>query len=122
MGFGILPLRAFRFVGQAAESMDLFPTFATLAGVPPPVNHPIDGMDMMPIVKREDAGARRELHWRFGEQWAARRGDWKLVNGGALYHLGNDPGESKNLSAEHPEVVEELLLLNRAWTRDVSNR
>jgi arylsulfatase A len=103
-------------------TMDLFPTFATLAGVAPPANHPIDGMDIGPMVKREDAGAKRALHWRFGGQWAVRRGEWKLVNGEALYHLGNDPGESKNLSAEHPEVVEELLLLNRAWTRDVGNR
>jgi arylsulfatase A-like enzyme len=103
------------------STMDLFPTFARLAGVSPPRNHAIDGIDILPILKREAADPQRVLHWRFGNQWAVRRGDWKLIDGKTLYHLGNDPGESNNLAAEQPGNVEELHRLNREWTRDVGN-
>ena len=103
-------------------TMDLFPTFARLAGVSPPGNHTIDGMDIWPLLKGEKGDPQRVLHWRFGNQWAVRRGDWKLIDGRMLYNLGNDPGESRNLAGKHPEIVRELLLLNRAWTRDVGNR
>jgi arylsulfatase A-like enzyme len=103
-------------------TMDLFPTFARLAGVSPPANHPLDGTDIWPILKGEKADPQRVLHWRFGSQWTVRKGDWKLIDGRTLYHLGNDPGESKDLAAEQPEIVRELRILNQQWTREVGNR
>lgn len=103
-------------------TMDLFPTFARLAGVSLPENHVIDGTDIAPILKGEQGDTQRVLHWRFGRQWAVRRGDWKLIDGRSLYHLGNDPEETKNLAGENRKTVRELLMLNRDWTRDVGNR
>jgi arylsulfatase A-like enzyme len=102
--------------------MDLFPTFARVAGVSPPGNHSIDGMDMMPILKGEKGDPQRVLHWRFGNQWAVRKGDWKLIDGKTLYHLGDDPEESKDQAAEQPGIVRELRTLNQRWTRDVGHR
>src|SRR5262249_18051188 len=47
-----------------------------------------------------------------GEQFAVRKGDWKLVQydntGVHLYNLKDDIGESKDLARKHPEVVKEL--------------
>ena len=103
-------------------TMDLFSTFARLAGVSLPENHPIDGVDIGPILKGEKQELPRVLHWRFGDQWAIRKGDWKLIDGKALYDLGKDPTESKDLAEKHPEIVKELLRLNRQWTRDVGSR
>ena len=49
-----------------------------------------------------------------------RKGDWKLVkyNMNAkpvrpfeLYNLKDDPGEEKNLSQVHPEILDELKIL-----------
>ena len=39
---------------------------------------------------------------------------------GQLYHLGDDPGEQKNLFNEEPELVEELL--NQLKTEIVNGR
>ena len=45
---------------------------------------------------------------------AIRRGDWKLVwrtplpAKAELFDLKQDPGETRNVAAEHPEVVAEL--------------
>ena len=35
-------------------------------------------------------------------------GEWRLVNGGELYDLANDRGQTRNRAAEHPERVEAM--------------
>lgn len=61
------------------------------------------------------------LYWRFGDQWAIRHGNFKLVagNGGGpmpgLYDLANDVGESKDLAVAQPEKGKELLALWQKW-------
>ena len=40
----------------------------------------LDGVDLMPYLTGKNTGRPHEtLYWRFGEQWAIRKGDWKLV-------------------------------------------
>ena len=62
------------------------------------------------------------IYWRFGEQWAVRHGDHKLVvsKGGSgkpeLYDLATDIGESKDLAGRHPDKVAELQKLYDAWS------
>ena len=54
-----------------------------------------------------------------------RRGPWKLMaplrDGAApeLYHLGDDPAESKDLAAANPEVAARLLKAWEDWQVDV---
>ena len=60
------------------------------------------------------------LYWRFGEQMAIRHGNHKLVDGRGvekpmLFDLAADIGESKDLSAEKPEVVKDLQARYDAW-------
>lgn len=43
-----------------------------------------------------------------------RKGKWKLLDG-QLFDLENDPGETTNLAAQHPDVVKELAESSRAW-------
>jgi len=38
-----------------------------------------------------------------------RSGPWKLFRSGQLYHLADDIGESKNVAAQHPEIVKRLI-------------
>jgi arylsulfatase A-like enzyme len=66
------------------------------------------------------------MFWRFGEQWAARNGDWKLVvsRGGSgkpeLYNLVADVGEQKNLAESEPGRAAELQKLYDAWNAEQS--
>jgi len=104
--------------------MDFLPTFATLAGAETQKRLPIDGVDAADVL----LGADRELHETFPYylgSWlgAVRRGDWKLhlarhTWGGELdragdypelYNLKTDLGETRNVAAEHPDVVAQLL-------------
>lgn len=76
-----------------------------------------------------DALPERVLYWEFGKQagdpnsgvigevfQAARRGRWKAVRYGMeapveLYNIDSDPGESEELSEEHPEIHREFVSL-----------
>src|SRR5207302_1319551 len=61
------------------------------------------------------------LYWRFGDQLAARKGDWKMVRhdktGIHLYNLKDDIGESKNLAEKHPDVLRGIHDAWKEWDR-----
>ncbi len=91
---------------------DLHPTFAELAWAlqrPPRLY----GTSLMPDVYGRSELAERILYWQFEAAQAARFGQWKAVrpagiNDVLLYDLLNDPGETANVAADHPEIVERL--------------
>ena len=96
---------------EVVTAMDLLPTFVRLAGARLPDDRIIDGRDIMDLLS-ESPGA-KSPHDRFfyhqGETLrAVRSGPWKLFRNGQLYDLANDIGETKNVAADHPEVVKQL--------------
>jgi arylsulfatase A-like enzyme len=100
-------------------SLDVCPTALTAAGADVPAAWKLDGVNLLPHLEHKATTAPHEmLFWRFGEQRAARKGDWKLVRydktGTHLYNLKDDIGESKDLATERPEVMREL---ETAWDR-----
>ena len=106
--------------GQTFEhpmiQLDILPTCVVAAGGKVDPAWQLDGVDLMPYL----TGAVKEpphemLYWRFGEQWAVRKGDWKLVasvvdgvKNVKLYNLRDDIGEAADLYAMRPERVKEL--------------
>jgi arylsulfatase A-like enzyme len=57
-----------------------------------------------------------------GIEGIATRHGYKVAQQGlALYDLMADPGESKDLSADHPEVVAELKKLAETYRRDLGD-
>ncbi len=106
--------------GQVSDQVvwfaDVLPTAAALGGsaVPPR----LDGINIVPVLegKIQDVLRERTLYWEFHEggfQRAVRQGDWKLVSLGAgkgleLYDLSKDIGETADVAAENPDVVERL--------------
>jgi arylsulfatase A-like enzyme len=77
-------------------------------------------VDLLPyLMGRTDQPPHETLYWRYGNHRAIRRGRWKLTmpagTPAGLYDLGNDVAESKDLSAAHPESVQELTRRHAAW-------
>jgi arylsulfatase A len=107
-------------------SMDFFPTFLKLAKANTPQNHPIDGIDIMPILKNKATSTERTLHWRFGDNWAVRKGPWKLSGQGekthSLVNVVKDISEETNQLNKKPELENELLALHQKWTELVGKR
>jgi arylsulfatase A-like enzyme len=94
-------------------SMDVFSTVAAAAGARSPTNKPIDGVDLVPYVTGSQDGTPHEtLYWRYGEKWAIRDGDYKLLHNEAgppkLYNLSKDPDESEDLAEKLPDVRKQL--------------
>lgn len=116
---------------QVVHACDWMPTIAELCGVKL-INEDIDGKSIAPILLSGDAPSPHDvLHWQVtGGHWAVRQGEWKLLgnaqdtSGGKLSEddkklfLSNptaEPSESKNLAAEHPDVVSRLQKLHDEW-------
>jgi iduronate 2-sulfatase len=108
-----------------AETVDLFPTLAELAGLPAPTGpQPIDGLSLVPVMKDPALRLRDHAYHCFprGEGRlgrAVRTERYRLVEwrrpGDSveeaeleLYDYVESPGEERNLAAERPEVVAEL--------------
>lgn len=118
-------------------TIDLFPTIARLIGAPLP-SHPIDGKEAWSLIAGEmGAKSPQEAYFFYyheGDLEAMRSGRWKLhfphqyrtlagrpggrdgtpadyeqrKIGLELYDLENDISETRDVAAEHPEVVAEL--------------
>jgi len=107
--------------------MDFFPTFAGLAGVEPPQGHKLDGVDLMPLLSgTQKQLPKRTLCWLFGDKWAVRKGNWKLMGKGKapqnLVNLKTDIGEKENQIKSEPERTKELFQLHTEWIGDVGAR
>lgn len=111
---------------------DVLPTVAELAGVPAPAQ--LDGLSMLPTLLGQPGQVEHDyLYWEFpaaGGRVALRRGEWKAVRYGLnrdpeaplqLYNLANDPGEVRDVAADHPALAAELgRLLASARRRPIS--
>jgi arylsulfatase A-like enzyme len=101
------------------------PTLLDLTGDTAAVPADTDGASIAPtLLGKPQAQKRHEfLYWEFrpgGGQQAVRAGDWKAVRQHMaqtpagqtpkteLYDLATDPAESKDVAAEHPDVVARL--------------
>ena len=103
---------------------DVFATAAELAAVPDaPAS---DGVSFAPtLLGRPQKRTAEYLYWESHERGfaqALRVGDWKGLRAQPgepleVFHLARDPGESRNVAADHPAVVRHLeTLLKSAWT------
>ncbi|MCO5297362.1 MAG: sulfatase [Fimbriimonadaceae bacterium] len=107
---------------DVASTMDVFPTFARLAGASPPQK--IDGADVWPLVRSGIPLPKRPYYYTGlnNEVFAVREGRWKLHRKTysqlglkyfedpmpLLFDLEVDPSETKNAAASHPDVVAHL--------------
>lgn len=109
---------------QLAETVDIYPTLAELAGLPKPVvQQPIDGRSLVPVLKNGEVLVKNNAYHAYlksgylGE--AIRTAQFRMVRWTPveasskevlyeLYDYWNDPLETKNMAASHPEKVKEM--------------
>jgi arylsulfatase A len=118
---------------------DLMATCADILGAPLPDNAGEDSVSMMPLFRQAAMSERTTVvHHSINGKFAVRDGRWKLVlcpgSGGwthndadaakagfplvQLYDMKDDPGETRNLHAERPDKVKELLALLKRYVAD----
>lgn len=104
-------------------SLELAPSLAAACGVELDPALKLDGYDWWATLRGEAPSPRQEMFWVRRDQRAARVGDWKWVDmggkQGGLFHLAEDVGETRDLSAERPEMLEKVKARFEAWTREM---
>jgi arylsulfatase A-like enzyme len=114
--------------------LDLFPTLAEITGatLTAEVKPQVEGRSLLTVLKNPKAewADRTLVHhvgrWATGKaaeskytKCAVQNSRFTLVNNAELYDLKADPGETKNVIAEHPEVVAVLRATYDQWWTDV---
>jgi arylsulfatase A-like enzyme len=102
--------------------LDILPTAIAAAGGTVDPAWKLDGVNLLPYLTGQNPGKPHEtLYWRFGQQWAVRHGDFKLVvsrpdgNEPRLFNLKDDIGEANDLSASAQAKVMELRAIYEKW-------
>jgi arylsulfatase A-like enzyme len=106
-----------------ATTMDLLPTFCSVANVDLPNDRIYDGYDISPVLFGTGPDPRNVVFYYRGTQVAAiRKGDFKAhfftqlefgpnktdYDPPLLYNLSVDPSEKFNIAEEHPDVIAEI--------------
>jgi arylsulfatase A-like enzyme len=103
---------------------DFMPTVCEITGTT--ATQPMDGFSLLPTLLGQPAKQTHDyFYWEFpehGGQQALIRGDWKIVKQNMrkqpdakweLYNLKDDPNESKDVAAAHPDIAQQLDKLTR---------
>lgn len=105
-------------------SNDLYPTMLEMADLPLKPEQHIDGLSLLPLIKKEGELDREALYWHFPHYSSmcdvVRYHDWKLIerleDGDLeLYDLKNDIGEEHNLAEVNPEMAEKMQQMLARW-------
>lgn len=113
---------------EPVSTLDILPTVAAACEVPTTGTQPLDGVNLLPYLSHEVAGAPHEaLFWKLSIHSAVRVGRWKLYmepkNGVEyLFDLQDDPQETTDLKARHPEVYADLKARYEAWDKSLPPR
>lgn len=94
------------------HAVDLFPTFAALANASTADCKPLDGVNVWETISAGKPSPRTEVVYNVEPfRGAIRQGDWKLIwrslipTSVDLYNVANDPYETTNVAAKHPDKV-----------------
>ena len=80
----------------------------------------LDGADLLPAINGDPGYLeQRPMFWRFYNQRAVRKGDWKYMQAGIareyLFDMTQPEPESTNLINTYPEIAEELRTIYWQW-------
>ncbi len=96
-------------IEKIAGAIDLLPTLMDMADVDQPLQKPIDGLSLMPLLKDSEAAwMPRELFSIRGGQVSVRNQRFRFDAQGRLFDIGSDRGQRKDVSAEYPEITGEM--------------
>jgi len=116
-------------ISALAGAVDIFPTLADLCHLPLPKDYQSDGMSLVPMLR--DPGktppqrtlitdSQRVLNPVKWKDSCVMDQQWRLIKGKELYNIQNDPGQTTDVSKQHPKQVARLREAYEKWWADIS--
>ncbi len=107
-------------VAPIAAAVDLYPTLIDLAGIARVGDKPFDGISVTPwLLGRDVPMPDRILFHYWAGRVSARDQRFRLDATGQLFDLTTDPGQQRNVAADHPEATKRLADAVGRWKREV---
>lgn len=116
-------IRAGTRVDRLSGAIDLFPTLTELAGVrlSPAPGKPLDGISIKEdLLGRQSSAGDRLLVSHWAGKTSVRSSRYRLDAGSALFDLIADPGQTRNIAADSPEVAKRLGQARESWKKEMS--
>jgi arylsulfatase A-like enzyme len=106
--------------------MDFVAMALAAAGLEPPTDRVLDGKDPTATLAGKASSPHEFMCWKYGSRaMAIRQGQYKLIKADKartkewqLFDLANDIGETYNLAAAKPELVQEMEGKFNEWLED----
>lgn len=115
-----------------SHAVDLVPTLIDVTGAPTPAGLAFDGRSLRPLLDpaadtatwphermlvTDSQRVRDPVKWK---QTAVMSGPWRLINNTELYDVRTDPGQQRNLIAEHPTRAARMRAFYDAWWAELA--
>ena len=120
---GVIPVG--RVTQQAAITMDWTSTMLAAGNAKPDPAYPLDGVDLLPVIRGLQPNQERNFFWRTSEQDAVLRGNWKYLKDGMdeyLFDLSVDEREQANYRELNPKMFTDLQDEFKKWNATVLPR
>lgn len=119
-----------RDVDEFGLHVDFLPTMLSLCGIEADKGAAMDGVSLAELMRGERTHLSYERYdfvqlrqaTEPPRKWsnAVMSRDWRLVYGSELYDIKRDPGQYKDVSADHPDVVRRLRAQFERYWREVA--
>lgn len=107
-------------VREIAGVIDLLPTLTVMTGVSRAGDKALDGRDVSPLLLGKAGGwPARTIFSHQNGNVSARSQQYRLDNKGALFDMIADPGQTKNIAKERPEIAAKMATEVAAWRDEV---
>lgn len=117
-------IRGGRDITRLAAHFDVLPTLVELCGLQFTAKNALDGRSLVPLIRSPEAAwpertlfvhsQREEIppKWKNSSVMTQR---WRLLNGAELYDIEDDPGQARDVTAQHRDLVERLRADYETW-------
>lgn len=123
------PAGSLRPVGDIdlpTQNQDILPTLIDLCALKKPASATFDGRSLAGLLRGRTDFPKRMLVVQYGQilkKWdsCVINGKWHLVKGEELYNLDADPGQTKDVAADNPQIKQAMREHYEQWWKGVES-
>ncbi|MCA9137216.1 MAG: arylsulfatase [Planctomycetales bacterium] len=112
-------------VTQICGAIDLLPTLTALADIKRVGNKPLDGRDLTPLMLQQETdwpktdGPEHRHFSTWAGKVSVRTQTHRLDNDGKLFDMIADPGQTRPVNDQQPDMAADLAAAVRSWRREM---